>query len=440
MRRVKLIHRPATPGGASLREQMRHRRREPKSPLYIRVMEAALPSDHLSVKRILVALLLVVLIPAGQLMSGNPAHAATPSAVLTGIVTAADTGASIEGVQVQLFTFVSEGQTELAASGTTGTDGVFLIDNLQPTTYVITFTAPSSDYVATTEQFFEVLEGENRLDQILERSATVSGTVIAETAEGAPAVIPGVRVNLIPVGDLTSSVGADADENGRYTITGILSGTYDVEFNGSQEIETHLTSYLGGALDREDAEKLVLESGEGVAGVDATLILGSSIGGRITGSDGVTQTGASAAIFRQTTDGTWQSEKALQGSTDASGDYTVVGLRPGAYKIGFLNRYEGSGQYLPEYFDDRATLETATILELALRENVEEISATLERVGSEPASPAPPPSAFPAAPETPGEGLAATGTATRLAPFAAALVLIGLSLLITHRTAARSSG
>jgi len=404
-------------------------------------MEAAVPGDRRFWVRIVVATLAVLLIAAGQLIPGQLARASAEGATLTGVVTASDTQLPLEGVEVVLYVAINEAQTELVASATTGADGAYTVDGLEPTTYVVTFTPPGSDYVETTVSFFSVQAGANTLDQPLERGATISGNVMAETAENTPAVLPGTRVNLSRVGGSYFSEGATVDEEGNYAITGVPSGTYEVQFNPLQEIPTHLTSYLGGALDPAEAETLTLTSGETLTSIDATLILGSTISGNITGSDGVTQTGASAAIFRQDTDGAWVGEKALQGSPDANGDYTVVGLRPGNYRIGFLNRFENSGQYQPEYFDNEPTLEAATTVDLALHEDVGGISAILEPADGQPASPAT--TASPPDPQLSSDERATSGTATRLVPFGVALVLIGVSLLITRRTtspAANSGG
>lgn len=407
-------------------------------------MEAAVPGDRRFWVRIVVATLGVVLLAAGQLIPGQLARASAEGATLTGVVTGADTQAPIEGVEVSLYVAINEAQTELVASATTSADGGYTVDGLEPTTYVATFTPPpGSDYVETTVSFFSVQAGANTLDQPLERGATISGNVIAETAESTAAVLPGARVNLTSVGGSYFSQGATVDEEGNYTITGVPSGTYEVQFNPLQEIPTHLTSYLGGAFDPGEAEPLTVASGETLTSIDATLILGSTISGSITGSDGVTQTGASAAIFRLDTDGAWVGEQALQGSPDANGDYTVVGLRPGTYRIGFLNRFEGSGLYEPEYFDNEPTLEAATTVDLALHEDVGGISAILEPADGQPASPAPPTTTVsPPDPQLSSDEGATSGTATRLVPIGVALVLIGVSLLITRRTTspAASSG
>jgi Carboxypeptidase regulatory-like domain len=414
---------------------------EQNSRLYIHVMKAAAPGDRRFWAEIVVATLVILLLAAAQLVSGQLARAATGAASLTGVVTASDTQAPIEGVEVALYVSINEAQTELVASATTGGDGSYLAEGLEATTYVVTFTPPSADYVETTVSFFSVQEGTNTLDQILERSATVSGTVMAENSEGTAEVLPGTRVNVSRVGGSYFSQGATVDEEGNYTITGIPSGTYEVQFNPLQEISTHLTSYLGGALDPEDAEPLTLASGETRTSIDATLILGSTISGTVTGSDGVTQTGASAAIFREDADGAWVGEQALQGAPDDNGDYTVVGLRPGTYRVGFLNRFEGSGQYQPEYFDNETTLEAATTVELGLHENISGINAVLEPANGQPASPAPPAFSAPSspAPQLSSEERAETGSASRLLPFGAALVVIGVSLLITHRTTSRTA-
>ncbi|MBT2516310.1 hypothetical protein J7E29_02580 [Streptomyces sp. ISL-90] len=382
--------------------------------------------------RVIAAAIIALILAVTPLVTATSATAAETPQTLSGTVTASDSGEPLAGVEVKVYRWVAEAWQEVVGTAVTGPDGAYLIEDLALGGFgVVEFVPPTQDYVRTKVDFpFEA--GENVLDQVIERSATISGKVLAETPDGPLTVIPGTHVRLTNEGGTVFWAGAEVDENGEYTISGIPSGTYLVEFNDSLSIETHLASYWDGALDADTAQRLTLSSGETRSDIDGTLILGSTITGSITGADGATQTGASATAFRQTADGGWVSVQALQGSTDANGDFTIVGLRPGNYKIGFLNRFEGSGCYAPEYFDNQPSIDAATTMTIGTAENFDGISAVLELAepGSCPTGPAAPPAGTAPAPAA---QLAATGGAASLAVPAVALMMLGLVLVAARR-------
>ena len=60
--------------------------------------------------------------------------------------------------------------------------------------------------------------------------------------------------------------------------------------------------------------------------------------------------------------------------TDASGDYTLPGLREGDYKISF---YDPSGVYIREWYDDVPTITGATVIDVQPGGAVSNINGTV---------------------------------------------------------------
>ncbi|RXZ69095.1 carboxypeptidase-like regulatory domain-containing protein [Agromyces albus] len=227
--------------------------------------------------KVISAAIIALLLAVTSLVTASTATAAETSQTLSGTVTASDTGDPLAGVEVRVYRWVAEAWQELAGSAVTGPDGAYLIEDLALGGFNdVEFVPPTQDYVRTRVDFPFAAE-ENILDQVLERSATISGTVLAETADGAPSAIPGTRVSVEREGGTYFRAGAEVDENGDYTISGIPSGTYLVKFNDPRTITTHLASYWGGSFDADTAQLLTLSTGETRSDIDGTLILDSTI-------------------------------------------------------------------------------------------------------------------------------------------------------------------
>lgn len=180
----------------------------------------------------------------------------------------------------------------------------------------------------------------------------ISGTVTGP--EGEPA--GGVRVmaylwNLDyyfwePVrGTLTAS-------DGSYDLGGLPTDAYLLEFSGGR----YLTEYWNDALDRDSARQIPVTAGTTRDHTDVQL----GEGGHITGI--VTVPGSKPIVGELVHAYTWDSERHYwayvnSGVTDPDGRYDVPGLSTGSYRLEFENE---AGNYLTEFWDDAASIESAT--------------------------------------------------------------------------------
>ena len=91
-----------------------------------------------------------------------------------------------------------------------------------------------------------------------------------------------------------------------------------------------------------------------VANINAALVVGGKITGTVRNAGSTPIPSVSVRAYRLVA-GLWQT--AGSGFTDNSGVYTVDGLRTGTYRVQFETF--GAGGYLPEYYQDKDTIETA---------------------------------------------------------------------------------
>ncbi|MBD3923713.1 carboxypeptidase regulatory-like domain-containing protein [Nocardioides cavernae] len=147
---------------------------------------------------------------------------------------------------------------------------------------------------------------------------------------------------------------ASSAADGTYTLR-VPAGPTRISFAATG----YLTEYYDNVLDAADAQ-LVQVGQTPVANVNAALTAGGRITGTVRTSGGTGIPSVSVTAYRLV-GGQWQT--AGSGFTDNAGSYVVDGLRTGSYRLRFQTF--GAGGYLPEYYQDKDTLETATDVAVA---------------------------------------------------------------------------
>jgi 5-hydroxyisourate hydrolase-like protein (transthyretin family) len=161
--------------------------------------------------------------------------------------------------------------------------------------------------------------------------------------------------------------------DGTYTIRGLTSDTYRVEF-ADYENESYQSEYYDDIPELDSAVDITVATGTTVTGINASLELASKITGIVTGSDGITplaDIGVTAYRFNSATN-FWV--YASYARTRVDGTYQVGSLSPGTYRLEFS---DFGGNYLPEYYDDAPDLASATNITAAANTTVQGINASL---------------------------------------------------------------
>jgi 5-hydroxyisourate hydrolase-like protein (transthyretin family) len=180
--------------------------------------------------------------------------------------------------------------------------------------------------------------------------ATVSGTV---TIKGKPAV--GVTVGLRRNEPVTSAAIITArgltDQDGRYRITNVAAGTYEVMPAAPAFIIPDLQTL-------PPRKTILVNEGENVEGIDFPLVRGGVITGRVIDADARPVVQQQVYLYRADS---WNSRGPNQqpqifpmagGMTDDRGIYRAFGLLPGQYKV---SAGRGDDSFNPTQVPGRAT-------------------------------------------------------------------------------------
>ena len=215
--------------------------------------------------------------------------------------------------------------------------------------------------------------------------ATVSGTV---TIKGKPAA--GVTVGLRRTEGASSpneiAGRALTDQDGRYQITNVGEGTYDVI--------PAAPSYIIADLPSSPRSKTILVNGaENVEGIDFALVRGAVITGRVTDADARPVVQQQVYIYRADAWDQTASNRQPQifpmngGMTDDRGIYRAFGLVPGRYKVAVGRgddtfsppQVPGRATYKRVFHPDTSDPARATVVDVTSGSEATGVDITLEK-------------------------------------------------------------
>jgi Carboxypeptidase regulatory-like domain len=205
----------------------------------------------------------------------------------------------------------------------------------------------------------------------------VSGTV-ASAATGEP--LSGVKVCAANVnGD--GPWGCDVTgAGGRYESSVYETGSYYVSFDAPSGSSYIARTYYGGKYSERESQAVSITIGQTTSDIDAALLEGGRIAGRVTSASTKQPVEAVEVCARET--------PASCAMTDANGEYEVSGLASGQYEVQFGFSYGGSlGQryVAPEFYDNRhfiSSISQADAVSVTAGGSVEGINDELEEFSS----------------------------------------------------------
>jgi hypothetical protein len=273
---------------------------------------------------------------------------------ITGKVTPALSGEGIEGIEVCAYS--PGGESDGCAS--TGLSGEYTIIGLATGRYTVEFYSRSGAYVT---QYYN---GESLLSEAsavsVTAGSTVSGIDAAMVAKGEIAgtvtnaatnvALAEIKVCAYERGDERLAGCSSTNSAGEYAIGGLATAEYDVEFSSTSGV--YLTRYYNGESPSPEATPVFVGAGSITSGIDAAMVAGGDIKGKVTS----VSTKAPLEKIEVCAEGGGGGLFGACASTNAAGEYTIVGLATGRYTIEFFSQ---SRLYLTQYYKDESALSQA---------------------------------------------------------------------------------
>jgi hypothetical protein len=309
---------------------------------------------------------------------------------ITGQVTAAVGGAPLNDVHVYVYTSTTGADWDYVSYVSTDASGVYTITDLMTDYYYLKFDPNGLDYfvqyynnkptLASADAVSVTLNNiVPNINAALRSGSKITGRVTA-AGNGAPLKDVDVTVysrrcacdcSFVSVGSATTNA------SGFYTVTGLLAGSYRVEFDPIRPgvSAVYLGEYYNDKASLSTADPVAVADSSTKSGIDAALALGGQITGRVTATDG----GGPLKDVWVSADGINNSYYSSS-HTDATGVYTITGLAAGSYRVEF-DPSGVSAAYLSEYYNNKSTWGTADIVNVTSGGVTPNINAVLDRGG-----------------------------------------------------------
>ena len=346
---------------------------------------------------------------SGEELSGVDAQMALATGALSGTVTGAASEAPIAGVEVDVYEAGVEGHGGLVATGETDEAGHYTVAGLPAGPYAVQFNPPAGGEPSYRTQFFDGVESHSEADEaVVHAGETTTGIdaalevltgQITGTATASGSGVSGLWVIAYEAGGEHLFAGfALTGSDGKYTIAGLQSGHYKLEFR-SEPGGKYAPQFYDGKAALAEADEVEVAAPTATSGIDVQMESGGTahhsalarsavggpsvaaasgdaegnVSGKVTDAFGGAPLAGIQAVAYEAGGEHLFAGFAL---TDSSGEYTIEGLQSGHYKVGF----SGTG-YLPQFYNGEETLGQADEVEVTSGETTPNVDAAMHGGG-----------------------------------------------------------
>jgi hypothetical protein len=266
-------------------------------------------------------------------------------------------GNALKDVQVKLY----DSDEKHVKSAWTDSAGNFIADCLSEDTYKIFFNAEQAgNYLSewySDKDSFDVADpvlvtvdsSTPDIDAVITEAGGIEGKVLDNSGKGIP-----------DVGAITYSATGSyvswTDTNGNYGIKYLKKGDYKLCFYTPYAPGFYAIEWYDNKKSLAEADSISVKKGKVTSGIDAILQNGGNIAGQVKNSAGG-GIDDNVWIYVYTPSGGY----VVDWWIDIYGDYEVIGLKSGSYKI-YFDASDTEGNYVSEWYDDKDTLKSADLV------------------------------------------------------------------------------
>ena len=328
----------------------------------------------------------VAMVLGTALAVASSASQATSTGSISGTVTAATGGGALSGICVAAY--ATANSTSPLASATTQGDGTYAVTGLPAGTYNLEFSVGcgnSGNYLTqwyNNETSFIVANAvtvsagstTSAINAALATGGTITGTV---TAASGGASLSGICVDINQIGGSGAGTATTA-ANGTYSISGLSTGSYDVEFfTGCGNSGNYLTQWYENQPTSGSAISVPVSAGATTASINAALVTGATITGTVTAAVGGSVQAGICVDANQVGGSGFEAA-----TTKADGTYTIAGLATGSYDIEFSPNCGNSGSFLTQWYHNEISATTANAVAVTAGSTTSGINAALAPPGT----------------------------------------------------------
>jgi formylglycine-generating enzyme required for sulfatase activity/5-hydroxyisourate hydrolase-like protein (transthyretin family) len=267
----------------------------------------------------------------------------TSASSINGVVTDQN-GSPLEEILVSVYQYDSNDEWwHWVKNAFTDEYGEYSLGGLAAGTYRVEFRDYYGEYAvecyenaANLDSAKDIIVAESTyisgIDASLVKASGISGVVTGPNGQ-TPLANVEVELERWTGGDWIWQGQTLTDGNGSYQFDGLPAGTYRIEFE--DESGQYALEYFNNEVEFDLAENIILAPEQQVENINASLVPGSRINGKVTGPDGNPLPDVDIDVFRLQENGQWDWYEDTEANAD--GTYEIGGLPNGTYRVGFLD-------------------------------------------------------------------------------------------------------